>query len=366
MRRDPEPHDNLLNRPRPWRPRIRINLSLRALMVLVMVIGVGMGWYLRGVRIQQDAVAAIKKAGGTVTYDWEWSGYNPNISDTLGRPRAPKWLADCVGVDFVANVVSVDMMRPWPKGSSKVDDETLAHVGRLGHLEILQLNDTAVTDAGLAHIKGLTALRDIEIRGTAVTDLGLAHLNGMKELRTLFIAWSLVSDHGVLELERALPRIQILREEDMAYSANVQAAMNDVEFARTRPVRLACALLAHRAQVTAMRGQDAELIATINALCELEPNDVLSLVKQAGALSQCVGLLGPAVSPALSPSDRQALQQKCADRGIEALRLAIDKGYNNVRRLDGEIMDAVGLFNLRNHPAYPQLVETMKAKHPGK
>jgi hypothetical protein len=41
-------------------------------MALVGVFAVGLGWYLHTVRTQQAAVRAIKEAGGSVAYDWEW------------------------------------------------------------------------------------------------------------------------------------------------------------------------------------------------------------------------------------------------------------------------------------------------------
>jgi hypothetical protein len=58
--------------PRPgWRlPRIR--MSVRVLMFLILVFGCWLSWYARRVQAQRDAVAAIKKAGGSVAYDWEW------------------------------------------------------------------------------------------------------------------------------------------------------------------------------------------------------------------------------------------------------------------------------------------------------
>ena len=72
--------------PIPWRHRLR--LSVRALIALVMAIGVFLGWYVRTVQVQQDAVAAIKKAGGAVAYDWEWGNHNPDIINPNGKPRA--------------------------------------------------------------------------------------------------------------------------------------------------------------------------------------------------------------------------------------------------------------------------------------
>ncbi len=53
----------------PWGSSLRF--SVRGLIVVVLVIGGWMGWMVRCARIQREAVAAIKKAGGGVCYDWE-------------------------------------------------------------------------------------------------------------------------------------------------------------------------------------------------------------------------------------------------------------------------------------------------------
>src|SRR4051812_36275389 len=119
---------------RRWWRGSRIRLSLRGLMALVMLFGIWMGWYVRRVQVQRDAVAAIKRAGGTVAYDWEWSHYNPDIINLNGKPRAPKWLSDRVGVDYVGNVVHVNLVPRRASDPNRADDKTLAHVGRLGHL----------------------------------------------------------------------------------------------------------------------------------------------------------------------------------------------------------------------------------------
>ncbi len=69
-------------------------------MTVVLVLAVWLGWYLHTVRTQQAAVRAIKEAGGWVVYDWDWANYDPNITSYQGKPRAPKWLCNLVGVDY--------------------------------------------------------------------------------------------------------------------------------------------------------------------------------------------------------------------------------------------------------------------------
>jgi hypothetical protein len=68
-------------------------------------------------------------------------------------------------MDYVANVVHVNLVPQRANDPNKANDETLAHLGRLGRLEFVNLNDTAVTDAGLAHLKGLTKLNSLDPPG---------------------------------------------------------------------------------------------------------------------------------------------------------------------------------------------------------
>ena len=62
----------LLHQPPPASWRRRLRLSIRGLIVLVFIIAGWLGWVVNGARDQRDAVAAIRRAGGFVQYDWEW------------------------------------------------------------------------------------------------------------------------------------------------------------------------------------------------------------------------------------------------------------------------------------------------------
>jgi hypothetical protein len=53
-----------------WRRRLRI--SVRGLIVLVLIIGAGLGWIVQGARVQREAVSAIRRDGGVVSYDRDW------------------------------------------------------------------------------------------------------------------------------------------------------------------------------------------------------------------------------------------------------------------------------------------------------
>jgi hypothetical protein len=63
-----------------WRRYLRI--SVRGLLVLVLGLGVALGWMVNRADVQRNAVAAIKRAHGSVGYKWEWkNGWR--------GPRAP-------------------------------------------------------------------------------------------------------------------------------------------------------------------------------------------------------------------------------------------------------------------------------------
>lgn len=346
----------------------RAHLSVRALMALVFLVAIGLGWYVRSVHIQQDAVAAIRAAGGSVEYCSTWLDYNPDIISSDGRFQAPRWLTRRVPLDYAADVVRVNLT---PNGRSGVTrgpgqtiDALMAQVGRLRHLTELSLSRTAITDAGLAHLKRLTGLRHLSLDGTRVTDAGLAHLKGMTELSSLSIASERITDEGVLELERALPRAWINDEEDLLASYSRSRALDDLEFTRSRPIRQACQLLAHRAQIAVDRRDYPGFIETVDALCDLDASDKLSLIRLADADAGCLWLLRPKYTPRLDEAQRQALRQRLIERAMDALTRAVDLGYDNIRRLDGDDDEIRRFVTLRDHPPFRDLVRAMKAKHP--
>jgi hypothetical protein len=175
----------------PWRRFLRF--SVRGLIVLVLVIGTGLGWIVREAHVQRDAVAALVKVGGGVTYDWEWRDGNwiPG-----GQPWAPSWLSDLIGVDYFGHVTGV-----WLVSPPTATDALLAHVGRLTRLEVLHADGQSVSDAGLAHLRGLTKLSYLRLGGAQVTDAGLAHLEGLTSLSGLKLCNTLVTDTGLVHLK---------------------------------------------------------------------------------------------------------------------------------------------------------------------
>ena len=81
--------------PKTWRQRVRFNV--RTMMIAVLVLCGSLGWVVRRAGVQREAVAAIRRAGGDVVYDWQLRNGIPVWG---GKPWAPGWLVDLLGVDY--------------------------------------------------------------------------------------------------------------------------------------------------------------------------------------------------------------------------------------------------------------------------
>ena len=186
--------------PHPGRSLLRI--SVRGLILFVIVAGAGLGWIVRQAHMQRDAVAAIRKAGGRAAYSWE-SDHGKAIRG--GKPWAPSWVLESIGVDFFGHVTDVEL-----EGSSRPADTVLAAVGRLNRLQRLSLEDTSATDAGLMHLAELTDLFNLNFRCTPITDAGLVHLKGLTKLSSVVLHGTQVTDAGLVHL-KGLTNLSYLR-----------------------------------------------------------------------------------------------------------------------------------------------------------
>ncbi len=182
----------------PWWRFLRF--SVCGLMVSALVVGAGMGWLVRSARIQREAVAAIESAQGCVTYDWEYSNGKAILR---GKPWAPQWLTDLIGVDYFGHVTVVGLM--------PIEiDAVMVQVGHLTRLQRLSVLPSSLSDAELVHLKGLTNLSELDLYGSPVSDAGLAHLKGLSKLSSLALGGTRISDAGLVHL-KALTSLSVLR-----------------------------------------------------------------------------------------------------------------------------------------------------------
>lgn len=135
------------------------------------------GWMAEPNQAQEQALAAIKKAGGEITRD-ESSPARPLVKVTFG----------C---------------------HSKVTDAEFAHLASLPELRELVVIGHGVTDQGLESLKRLTQLKSLIVVHAKITDKGLVHLKEMKSLRKVHIRFTGVTEAGSKELAKALPNASV-------------------------------------------------------------------------------------------------------------------------------------------------------------
>jgi hypothetical protein len=202
--------------PRPWRRYLRF--SMRGLIVVVLLIGGWIGWIVRSARVQRDAVAAIKRAGGTALYDWQWHFPSRGPARNASGPWAPIWLVERIGADYFQNVTNVslrdsgsssalvaqiggfDRLELLMLGGSEISDDALRHLNGLSNLQALHLSGTDVTDRGLKHLKGSVRLKRLSLQGAKVTDSGMVHLQRLTSLEELDLKMTQITDSGLISL----------------------------------------------------------------------------------------------------------------------------------------------------------------------
>jgi hypothetical protein len=101
------------------------------------------------------------------------------------------------------NVPGLDLANRWD-----VEDQTLASLGNLQALRLLQLDRTRVTDSGLAKLAALPQLEILSV-SPKTSDLGLRAISALTRLRDLDLRGSKVSEAGLNHLT-AFPRLTTL------------------------------------------------------------------------------------------------------------------------------------------------------------
>ena len=130
--------------------------SLRTLLVVVAAIAAALGYFSERVRTQRAAVAAIREAGGSVTYDWEYR--DPQSAeewlDSLDRePPIPKWVTEYLGDDVFYSLAAVSFPGGWRYTAHECTDDTLKHLHGLPHLKRVTLKMTRVSDEGVKKLQ---------------------------------------------------------------------------------------------------------------------------------------------------------------------------------------------------------------------
>ena len=155
-----------------------------------------------------DAVAAIRKIGGTVRpVGKEWA-----VDFHLrGRRLTDKEL---VHVAALKNVVWLNVSK------TKITSSGLVHLKGLDKLRWLHLEMTKVGDKGIEHVAGLDKLEYLNLFGTKITDKALGKLARCKKLKRLYLWQTNVTDEGVASLQKARAKTRIVRGVDLSKLAS--------------------------------------------------------------------------------------------------------------------------------------------------
>ncbi len=178
-----------------WRRRRAI---ASAVAVAALALVVLWGFWEAVIGPQRNAVAAIQKARGSVTYDWEWKNGRP--ARPSAEPPWPSWLVNTLGEGAFGNVVAVDLF------AGRADDALMTHIGRLTQLKRLNLSGTTLTGSGLTNLEKLTALEKLVLPNYPISDDDLAHLAGLTRLKHLYVY------SGVLITNRGLTHLSGMRQ----------------------------------------------------------------------------------------------------------------------------------------------------------
>ncbi len=166
------------------KPKLRwFQFRLRSLLIFVTLCALPCSWLAvkrQEARRQREAIAAIKKLGGDVFYDWQHDAKGLPVT----QPPGPAGLRNLLGFDFFDSVYEV----VWRSN------------GR-----------NRVTDNELELLTGFADLCRLDLSGTQVTDIGLENLKGLSQLKWLDLYQTKVTDAGVKKLQQALPNCRISR-----------------------------------------------------------------------------------------------------------------------------------------------------------
>ena len=214
--------------------------SLRMMLVVVAVLCVWLAFTVNAARRQKEAVAAILRAGGTVSYDYQMvpvpvapNDFNIN---TAAMPRTPAWLRSIFGDDFFCNVICVGFsvsgadfklaritdlpsirrfgVRSIPaasgggKAQMHLRDEDLAVFGQLSQLQDLTLFGQEIEGPGLKSLVGLKHLNHIGLHSTFISDAGLEQVGKLTTLQNIILSADRISDDGLHYLE-TIPKLNL-------------------------------------------------------------------------------------------------------------------------------------------------------------
>jgi len=198
---------------------------------------------------QDDAVQAIRRAGGNVFYDEEqWV-----VRVSLARAEVTDELLDVLGsLDSIealdlggANITPLGLtclekltrLRELDLSGVFLPEGATEHISKLHALETLDLTATRVMDDALSPLGNLTNLRCLVLAGNRLDGSGLVHLTGMSQLETLDLSYNQLESRHLSHLGRLENLVRLSLDGNELPEATGFDALGDL--ARLKELRLA-------------------------------------------------------------------------------------------------------------------------------
>jgi hypothetical protein len=131
------------------RKRRWYQVHLWYLFVFVAIVAIGCSWFACQVAVakkRKKAVETIVDSGGRVYYDYMLSADRDSML-LDPQPPGPAWLREMVGVDFLSDVVRVDLQ------GEHITDAHVEHLLLFTNLETLYLTRVSMTVDGLDRLR---------------------------------------------------------------------------------------------------------------------------------------------------------------------------------------------------------------------
>lgn len=128
---------------------------------------------------------------------------------------------------------------------SWIDDQSLAHVAKLGGLRVLDVSNTHVTDLGMPQVAKLRQLEDLAVWGTHITDQAIPWVASMVRLVNLNLGATRITDDAIGAVS-LLPRLQILNLRETGITEKGLLQLNRVPALRILAVPHLNPLARHR------------------------------------------------------------------------------------------------------------------------
>jgi hypothetical protein len=181
----------------------RFQFSLRALLVVVTAFTIFLGWLVESARRQRTAIESLADIPHRCFYRGEATVDQSGILSEVGPVSGiRKWIADWVGIDYVADVTVLGLS--LRKGVP--DFESLAPL----QLEYLSLERVPAQAGFRAGGGSPLRLDNLSVEGSQFDRRALGSLKRMKTLRWLVLYGDVgLSDQDVSDLRQALPACRV-------------------------------------------------------------------------------------------------------------------------------------------------------------